>query len=511
MKLKNMGMKSYFEKLPFFGRKGLLEDYWFEIGKKLYQERGKIPDPLEIRALAIIKALGLPSGPYSAIEIDPQTGERVNPERDRIIAEYLTNKPGVQIEKGVVSLDFRDMYPEGLPQELKEVLDPNTRAIMEIEYEHEKNVRRRLEETENEYGYKADHPVHYFRLPGGIDLFLRGYRHISQWQKEHGEYLRRINKHAKIIAVEGFVDATFGASLELLWTGTESPRGSYEDLMKDAVKSGFNGLFTEIDARDSSKVKMDRIFSDTFLTPSTPALFDDFLKNYTDFLKNYFGFLKREHPFLADIIGSPEKLGEVLMKQSTTEIGIPIRIKIIFKYGKEYFPYPYLTKKGKTSFEPTFLELGQHLFSDALAAIKLHLIAKLMADGYLEKGPIIDYEGSGHLSSKSFFLKYPQYAMEVVLRAVNELMAGRVENLPQIYEVFRNPNWPEIIKEITRLVFKKPEEDPSKPVEVGPNQRRLLDYPVDYLAIYHLNPETIMPSDEEIEKLRERLRKQGQQ
>jgi hypothetical protein len=134
-----------------------------------------------------------------------------------------------------------------------------------------------------------------------------------------------------------------------------------------------------------------------------------------------------------------------------------------------------------------------------------------MADGYLEKGPIIDYEGSGHLSSKSFFLKYPQYAMEVVLRTVNELMAGRVENLPQIYEVFRNPNWPEIIKEITRLVFKKPEQNPSKPVEIGPNQRQLLDYPLDYLATYHLNPETIMQSDEELEKVRERLRKQTQQ
>jgi hypothetical protein len=129
------------------------------------------------------------------------------------------------------------------------------------------------------------------------------------------------------------------------------------------------------------------------------------------------------------------------MKQSTTLEGISFRARSIFKNGKQYTIYPYLTKEGEISLEPTFLELGQHLFSDALAAIKLLLIAKLMADGYLEKGPIIDYEGSMHLSSKSFFLKYPQYAMEVVLRTINELMAGKVKNLTQIYEVFRNPNW----------------------------------------------------------------------
>jgi hypothetical protein len=181
-------------------------------------------------------------------------------------------------------------------------------------------------------------------------------------------------------------------------------------------------------------------------------------------------------------------------------------VKFFCENGKIYSNYPYVTKEGKTSFEPTFLELGQYLFSDALAAIKLLLIAKLMADGYLPKGPIIDYEGSGHLSSKSFFLKYPQYAMEVVLRTINELMAGKVESLPEIYEVFRNPNWPEVIKEIVRLVFKTPEPDPSKPVEIGPNQRRLLDYPIDFLEIYVIDPKAIMPTDEEIKRVIEKLK-----
>ncbi len=491
-------MKQLFEKLiPLDKEKELPDNYWFEIGRKLYQESGEIPDPLQIRAEAIVKALNLPSGPYSAIETDPQTKERVNIEKDRIIAEYLTNKPGVLIDEGIISLDFRDIYEDGLPQELKSALDPNTRTIMEIEYEHAKSTRERFGETKNDL--KADAPTHYFRLPGGIDLFLRGYIHDRKWQENHGEYFKKINKFAKVVAIEGFLDKPFGESLELGWSSQEGQLGDYDVLMKDAVRSGFNGLFTEIDARDISKIEMDfqKLFFLIIFSNSPPAFF-----------KEYFEFFKKEHPFLADIIGSSKKLKKVLIAQSTTREGI---LKIVYKGGKAYNSYPYLTKEGKTSFEPTFLELGQKLFTDALAAIKLHLIAKLMADGHLEKGPIIDYEGAAHLSNKSFFLKYPQYAMEVVLRTVNELMAGKVKekgNFPEIYEVFRNPNWPEIIQEIAKLTFKKPEADVSKPVKIGPNQRKLLDYPVDFLKTYNLDPQTIMPSDEEIKRVREKLGKQ---
>jgi len=477
----------------FRKRKELPEDYWFRLGEKLYKESGEIPDPLQIRAQALIKAFNLPSGLYSAIEIDPKTKERINPEKDRIIADYLTNKPGVEIKKGFVSLDFRDIYPDGLPQKLKEVLDSDTRTIMEIEYEHLKNAKRRFEKTKNKYD--ADRPIHYFRLPGGIDLFMRGYTHSEKWQEKHGEYLKRINQHAGIIAIEGISSKPFGESLDWHWSIKFNQQGHYDVLMKDAVIAGFNGLFTEIDARDKSRIKMDNVFAIFF--PNLPF----------KFFKNYFEFLRREHPFLTDIIGSPKKLRDVLMKQSITAVGIFARQKKVFiKYGKQYYFYPYLTKEGETSFEPTFLEFGQHLFGDALAAIKLLLIAKLMTDGYLPKGPIIDYEGALHLSNKSFFLKYPQYAIEVVLRTINELMAGKVKNLPQIYEVFRNPNWQEIIKEITRLVFKKPENDPSKSVETGPNQRQLLDYPIDFLATYNLDPKTIMPTDKEIKKVIEKLK-----
>jgi len=122
-----------------------------------------------------------------------------------------------------------------------------------------------------------------------------------------------------------------------------------------------------------------------------------------------------------------------------------------------------------------------------------------MAEGKIKKGPIIDYEGANHLSSKTFFLKHPEYAMEVVLRTINELMAGRVKEgqIEQIYEVFRKPNWQEAVKEIAKLVFKKP----------SPNGKELLDEKIDFLETFNLNPQEIIPSDEEIEQIREKISK----
>lgn len=472
------------------------KNYWLEIVKKLMmKEKDKLLDPIEIRAALLIEALGLPSGPYSALE-RPKTKE--TKERDRIITEYLTrNTVWIDKKEGVVSCDFRDIYPEGLPQELKTVLDKDFLEIVEIEYKHQKEAEKQYEKTKNKFW--LDCPIYYCRLPGGIDLFMKGYRHHPQWQKLHGFFLKEINKLAKVICLEGFIDCPFGESLRKYWNDPFSQEGVYDKLMKDAVRAGFKGLFTEIDARDTSSITMDhKWISKSYRFSIFPSL-------SFSFYKYYFEYLQRENPKLTKDIGTPGNLEEILKAHSTSEEGIEKRTKIIFKRGKIYSFYPYLTKEGKISFEPTYFELGQHLFSDALAVIKLHLIAKLMADGYIEKGPIIEYEGVNHLSNKRFFIEYPQYAMEVVLRTINELMAGKVKTFPEIYEVFTNPDWSEIVREITRLCFKKPESHPLKSIEIGPNQRKLEEIDLNFLNIYGIDPKKIIPSDEEIKKIREKI------
>ncbi|RLF36070.1 MAG: hypothetical protein DRM99_03470, partial [Thermoplasmata archaeon] len=47
-------------------KKRVPENYWFEIGKELYEKLGKVPDPLQIRAQSIVRAFRIPSFPYSS-------------------------------------------------------------------------------------------------------------------------------------------------------------------------------------------------------------------------------------------------------------------------------------------------------------------------------------------------------------------------------------------------------------------------------------------------------------
>jgi hypothetical protein len=260
--------------------------------------------------------------------------------------------------------------------------------------------------------------------------------------------------------------------------------------MKEAVEEGFDGYFAEIDARFAVSREMN------------PDLrIDNFPQK---FFEKYFNYLKKEQPSLVQDIKSPEELKKILIKSSLISYdGIATRTIVIVHQGKRYSAFPYVSKEGQTSFEPTFYELGKMLFSDALAAIKLHLIAELMADGHMEKGLIIDYIGTDHLPSKTFFLKYPQYAMEVVLRTIHELMAEKIKEFPDYYQIFQKPNWEEVVRKIFKLSLMKPEPDKTKPVK----ERKLLNYSINFLKTYNLDPTKIMPSNEEIERIKERLQR----
>jgi len=51
------------------------------------------------------------------------------------------------------------------------------------------------------------------------------------------------------------------------------------------------------------------------------------------------------------------------------------------------------------------------------------------------------------------------------------------------------------------MIFKKVESDPQKTTEPGLNQKKLITVPMDYLKLYNLDAKTMMPKDEDIEKI----------
>ncbi len=479
----------------------LPDDHWVTITKRLYENSGEKPAPLQIRAQAIIDAFGIPSGQISALETDTENN-RIAPEKDKVIAELLTNKAGVFVnkEKGIVSCDPRDVYPDGLPRSLENALNQKTVGIINIMYESAKTIHERFGNTENTL--KSEQPFNYFRLYGGVDLLLFGYVHNQDWHSHHQEFLAKIGTcNPSVVGIEGIIDKSPGTSLKKLWEKDDTDKygGHYDKLMKQLVERGFAGLFIEVDMRDTSMITMDsHKILNVKIFPRLPE----------GFFKKYFSFLEKEQPMLAHKIGSHEELKDVLRKQSTTNEGLFTRTNVQYKKGKRYHAHPYIEEDGETSPTPTSLELGRSIFADALAALKLHMTAKLMADGHIPKGPIVDFEGAFHINSKSFFVRNPEYAAEVTLRTINELMAGKVKekgNIEEIYEIFDNPDWTEIVKEIAKLHFFKVDTTQGKYALTGPHQYPINNVPIDFLKIYNIDPAQVMPSDEKIKNIIEKF------
>jgi hypothetical protein len=513
---------------PKDGFTELPDDHWFEVMKRIDEKfTAEKPTPMDIRDNVLLELAEIPSGQYSALKIEQGVrgvGVRTDPKGDKAIAEYLTNRAGLLLPdtgETITSRELCDRYPDGLPEEVMQHLDEKMQKIIQTIYAYERFSRSH---NDRAHPFDGTRPIHLHFLPGGAPVILVGYRHDDQsWQERHGQFLKEIGKEASVVALEGYEDDPFGTSLGVQWA--HSNKGNYDELMKDLVQSrylgteclepGFNGVFTEVDARDVSKVSLD---SQEFVPGSRSFQF--LLPD--SFYEKYLAYLKREDPVFGNQIGTEERLGNLLMNQSTSEYGI-LENKSNHAYwdGKKYSEFPSISDVGEVSLVFTGNELGQRLYSDALAAIKLHLMGRMMNDGLIAKGPIVDYEGSEHISTKSFFLQYPEYAMRIVLRTLPELLAGQAEKLETNSEtaalhaqrVFDHTDWEQVIREIFRIPLKEVAERKGDKYTVmrGENQRPLNEVHPDSWALEQIlaaQPEgknTVQDWVREMERLIEKM------
>jgi hypothetical protein len=350
-------------------------------------------------AIKFLDSLGIPHGQWSSYKYEDQV-------KEKNLAENLTNKAGALYNSGsidnfikedeVLSRDPR-IFLKNLDPKLLDAMDPKLSAIFKNEFDHneaKKNSRNPDKETM---------PFAYVRLPGGIDLVMKGYWHSASWQKEHGEYLARTAKNAQAICIEGGIDTKIGDSLKLSW---ENNLGDYDELMRESVKQGFHGFFADTGMGDMLKIKLDTTGGKDWRFPDLP---DEFFQKYLGYLNNFF-------PEDALQIATAQNLKEILKRLSTTNEGAinsgkDTPINNIYTHSPAY-----LDKNLKTQWEMTGLELGLNNCRDAMSALKLHLIANEMREGRMEKGIIVDFEGAGHFESIYSFLKNPLYALMTVLK-----------------------------------------------------------------------------------------------
>ena len=465
-------MKEGFEELP--------ESYWYDTMNRINEKfAGEKPSPMQIRAEVLLELAGIPSGQYSAIQTDKE-GNRTDSEGDKIIAENITNKAGLLINgtQGITSRDLRDRYPEGLPKEVLEHLDEKTKKIVMAMYEYEKFARENSPGT-SDY---ASSLVHLHFLPGGIPYVSVGVGHTKEWMGFYGRFMKDMGKEAEVVSVEGYANNSAGKSLHTFWK-KEGKDGGWGTIMRSLVSWGYESYFTEVDGRDESRVSLDSkvSLSGKQYSAHLPG----------SFYKKYLEYLKKEDSRFGNAIGTPEKLKSFFKKQSVPFINEQ-NINYTERDKKMYAQRTSLTDTGEKSTELTGNELGILIYSDAISAVKLHLLGRMMNDGVLPKGPIVDYEGLLHLSIKSFFIQNPEYAMEIVLRTLPNLLSGISDSAFFNYlttmefseKVFDRTDWAQVIREIFRIPLKKV-ADP-KPcadgVEIGKNQRPMIEaHPDEYV------------------------------
>jgi len=408
-------------------------------------------------AMKFLDILGLPYGQCSSFDPEnPSTKEKSS--NEQILAEELTNKSGTAYdtvyEENNISFISRDPrhFLENLDPKLKASMPPKLANIFQNEFAHHKAKK-------DDGGVM---PFAYLRLPGGIDVILKGYTHTASWQKEHGEYLANTAKEAGIVCIEGWEDKKFGDSLKYNWE--ESDKGDYDTLMREAVGYGFGGVFSEIDMRDTSEIYVDHKED-----PDSPDLPDEFFQNYYKYLDKFF------HEDAAKI-GNSENLKEILKKLSTTPSNISTNELFTNIQGIGTYSHAYVDKNFEIQREMTGLEYGQRFFSDAMAALKLLQIAKEMEDGRMEKDIIVDFEGDLHLQAKYFFLRNPFLAMMTVLKNPHFILMEKLakkDDVSSIYPAFSPDKemFADMFKQIWRLEFARPEKEGDRTgIEPGPKQ-----------------------------------------
>lgn len=242
-----------------------------------------------------------------------------------------------------------------------------------------------------------------------------------------------------VITIETYSYMEMGLSLTSLWERVgEEGHKHYGLFMHDAARFNPEIVFVEIDPRDSSKVKLDNNLNNDF-----PELPDEYLQAYLN-------FLSQVNPQLAlDFLSDNRFFNSALQALSVSDQGIHKRRVSFFERGVKYHPYPYVDKEENTTLRHTGLELGAHIFADAIMALKLRRLAQLQKIGKLPPGPIFDLEGASHIHGKRLFFDNPIKAFEVV--ALN-LQLAHQGDIFQDYDNLDNWDDVDVIMEILDIL-----------------------------------------------------------
>ncbi len=476
------------------------EKFWGDVITRIDKNIAQKLTPQRLRAEFITSLFNIPQGWASALsyrETDKESRiktkgslleesgdtlprksiEYLYPELDRLLRKYFLHKVSAEKFSRQTSEPFV-MEDFTIQPDAEDAIRGFEFDIEHIENEEEKKFAQRilsilkgefiLTEASKEmssFSYREDvdellpdtlpNPeVHFHYLPGGNPLFLRGYIHdAGAWEHTYSKTLADIYHDADYVSIEASSNRSIGDTLWRSWK-TNNP---YSDLMRELVSDNFDGYFIETDGRNSSRFDT---YSYDIVSQLSPEFYQD-----------YFNYLKKENPAFLDGINSSDSLKKLILWH-TDDVSREER-EMVDVRGKKI---PYLKGRGEALTKkiiPHGFSFGKMAFTDALSAIKFLTLSELMNRGEAEKGIMVDFQGAAHTIQKSFFLKYPMHAVEVILRSLPNIFAqgdsyfyqqewGDVyspliveENAKKVSEMLRKPDWVHFIYEIGRIpIFK---------------------------------------------------------
>src|SRR3989344_5655509 len=301
-------------------------DHYFQIMNEVWGNIGE-DSPLSQMAGELCQKFGIPSGPTSVLtktKFDPKSEREAYAkakENDRIIGTVFTNIPGIYVGMGenqliekapIVTMDINKILDalekgqEGIEIKFQEFISAlpkkDARIIMT-----ERELRKKKREQSS-----INRPLTYFRAFGGVGVFLRGYRHNKEWQKDHGtDFIDIYADNSSIILIEGYPDKSVGDSIKEHLQSYDYD--GYDILIRGIISRNSNILLGEVDSRDSSKVKMDQYHN---------FLYSGFVNLPAEFYENYYAYLSKINPKLREKIANPQNLKEILRLQSTSPQGL---------------------------------------------------------------------------------------------------------------------------------------------------------------------------------------------
>ncbi len=342
-------------------------------------------------------------------------------------------------------------------------------------------------------------------LPGGNIIILRGYMHHSAWQRNFGDSrykdygLSNIYKKVDYVAIESSVNMRLGEGLKNMWKNVSNKH--YGILMRELVENGFGGKFLEVDSRFQG-VLDEFTFDKKILTNKEAEIL--------------FSYIQRYNPELAKEIKTTERFIEFFHKQRFADFKESLAERVhtdglsFITDGTYYHSIPSVKENLKTSSIPTGFELGTFSFSDALSVIKILLMNKAINDSGADPVLIAEFQGAKHLSNKSFFFDNPQYAMEVVLTNIHEIIPHlpNIQNREDILEKLQNMDteaWKLVFVFIGLIPRTKVAESTDKRNKVEPGEKqRQMSEPTFYSAVAHLTDKEQKELDKIIAQLVDR-------